>query len=623
VAGRADTSVAANAAPNTAPNAAPNAAANTAPNTAPNAVPSSAPRAAPGMVRALSAAPIIPILAAAWMCGVLVLSIRLLGGWCWLYRRLGRHARPAPSEWQWRLDALARPLGVAGRVRLLVSESVNDILALGWLRPAVLLPASALLRLSPEALEAILAHELAHIARRDFAVNLLQSAAEVLFFYHPAAWWLSGQIRELREYCCDDAAAAQCQSRASYAGALADLETLRAECPPQLAPAAKGASLMKRIQRLIGAPPPAASGLRSGFVSAAAVLVLGTGALWGLAPDGGRRPERQVIVIKEAGRSLRVQTEGAVDLGRGALDGAALEDGAAIVIAERENGVARRLAVRREGGEVKKTYSVNGEPKAIDAAAEAWIGDKAAAIGQAQSYVSKLGAGGGEVSFKVEEEGKEGEGAKVIVYSNRRPFHMRLGPGVEAAEAWGTDDIGDLGGFPIDAEGLATDLKGISVLRLKDLDALKSLDDLDALKALEGLEGLEDLDALKSLKGLKGLDALKSLDGLKGLHHPPGLHVFRLGPDGGMLDLDLDFDFDLLEDLPEPPEPPGPPRPFDLSHRPRARFDLGPDHRFFHGPPPGKAESSQERKERLQRRMDALQRRMARLQEEMDGLESR
>jgi beta-lactamase regulating signal transducer with metallopeptidase domain len=576
----------------------------------------------------------VPWLAAAWAAGVIILSIRLLGGWCWLFRSIGRSARPAPSEWQWRLSALSRLLGVARGARLLVSEKTSAVLAVGWIRPAVLLPASALLRLSPESLEAILAHELAHIGRRDFLVNLLQSIVEVFFFYNPAAWWLSGQIRELREYCCDDVAAGHC-GRLAYANALASLETLRACSPPQLAPAAKGASLMKRIQRILGAPGHAPAGLRPGSIAiaVAAVSIMGASALWGLAPDDHRRlapddhqrlapddhrrQEKQVIVIRDGDKSLHVRTKGQIDLGQGALDGTALEDGAAVVVAESENGSTRRIAVRREGGETKKTYSVNGEERAIDAETAAWINDKAAEIVQVQAYKSKLAADGGAVaSFEIAEGGKDGKGPKVVVYSNRGRWpagywlHMPPPPppGSHAggpphvidlwsdADAWsGAWDAPD--DFSVfDAEELREELdtpcgdpprpiKGGRAIILPEMgiaaeDIKKHLD--SALKDLPDLyvEGLE---------GIKGLGDY--LSGVGGLGAGLGAEFF----DEGFL----------------------PPPPMTLLYRRRGQDGPGnPESHENH-------ESDQERKKRLQRRMDALQKRLAQLQEELDGLDSK
>ena len=113
---------------------------------------------------------------------------------------------------------------------------------IGWLKPVVLLPASALAALTPQQLEAILAHELAHIRRHDYLVNLLQTLVETLLFYHPAVWWLSRRIRIERENCCDDLAVSLCGDPVAYAAALADLEALRsstARCSRWRRPAAR------------------------------------------------------------------------------------------------------------------------------------------------------------------------------------------------------------------------------------------------------------------------------------------------------------------------------------------------------------------------------------------------
>src|SRR6185369_12620027 len=123
----------------------------------------------------------------------------------------------------------------------------------GWMRPAILLPASTLSGLSVAQIEAILAHELAHIRRHDYIVNLLQCVIETLLFYHPAVWWVSRRVRDERELCCDDMAVQAVGDRVGYARALCELERLRA-ATPQLAMAANGGSLLTRIARLLGAP---------------------------------------------------------------------------------------------------------------------------------------------------------------------------------------------------------------------------------------------------------------------------------------------------------------------------------------------------------------------------------
>ncbi|MBM3883660.1 MAG: hypothetical protein FJ387_28800, partial [Verrucomicrobia bacterium] len=193
----------------------------------------------------------MPWLVLAWLGGVGALSLRLLLGW----RRVVRTRRSGTAVLESRLlerfRNLERRMGLARPVRLLKSAAVSVPTVVGWLRPAILLPAGCLTGLSPSQLELLLAHELAHIRRWDHWVNLLQVAIETLLFYHPAVWWVSRCVREEREHCCDDLAVAACGDGVAYARALATMEELR-QLEPQLALAATGGSLLERVRRLLG-----------------------------------------------------------------------------------------------------------------------------------------------------------------------------------------------------------------------------------------------------------------------------------------------------------------------------------------------------------------------------------
>jgi beta-lactamase regulating signal transducer with metallopeptidase domain len=198
----------------------------------------------------------LPWLVMAWIGGVLVFSVRLIGGWFGTVRLRRGKSRPAPGEWQQTLDRLIGRMGIAHSIRLRISSLVETPAVVGWLRPVILMPVGALTGLPADHVEALLAHELAHVWRRDYLVNLLQSVAEVVLFYHPAVWWLSAQIRQERELCCDDLAVAASGDVLTYASALAELESCR---PAHLktAMAANGSGLAKRIARLLGHPQPA------------------------------------------------------------------------------------------------------------------------------------------------------------------------------------------------------------------------------------------------------------------------------------------------------------------------------------------------------------------------------
>jgi beta-lactamase regulating signal transducer with metallopeptidase domain len=195
-----------------------------------------------------------PWLTSLWFAGVILLSLRMLGGWVYARRLKSYGTGPLPDDWQLRFAELCRNIRVLRPVRLLESAMVQVPTVIGWLRPVVLIPASALVGLSPRQLEAVIAHELAHIRRYDYLVNLLQSAVEILLFYHPAVWRLSREIRQEREHCCDDVAVEVCGDALIYARALTEIEALRGE-GLRLAMAADGGSLLLRIQRIVGNSP--------------------------------------------------------------------------------------------------------------------------------------------------------------------------------------------------------------------------------------------------------------------------------------------------------------------------------------------------------------------------------
>jgi len=163
-----------------------------------------------------------------WMAGVVIFYLRSLGGW-FAARRLVHTGVVAPSaEWDSRFAALRTRVGVTRAVRLMESCLSEVPVVIGYFRPVILLPLGLASGLNTEQVEALLIHELAHVRRHDYLVNLLQSAIEGLLFYHPAVWWVSHVIRTEREHCCDDAVVAVRGDARGYAGALAALETLRA-----------------------------------------------------------------------------------------------------------------------------------------------------------------------------------------------------------------------------------------------------------------------------------------------------------------------------------------------------------------------------------------------------------
>ena len=202
----------------------------------------------------------LPWIVALWASGAGLLSLRMACGLLWV-RRLCRDAHvDSGDRWQGCIERLAPLLGIGLTVVVRLVDEGDSPVSAGWWRPVVLLPAAIAARVPAELVEALIAHELAHIRRHDYLVNLLHGAVEALLFYHPAVWWLSHRIRVERELVADDLAARALGEPRRLALALSTLDQYafdRHACarspfhPPQYAQAAHGGHLMSRIQQLI------------------------------------------------------------------------------------------------------------------------------------------------------------------------------------------------------------------------------------------------------------------------------------------------------------------------------------------------------------------------------------
>src|SRR5262249_18579164 len=136
-----------------------------------------------------------------WLLGVFILSTRAGVGWIRAQKLKRQTTGPTDSRWVEELVLLKERLGITRAVRLCVSAPTKVPIVIGWIRPLILLPATAVTGLSETQLRAILAHELAHVRRYDYLINLFQTAVETALFYHPAVWWVCRQIRIEREHC--------------------------------------------------------------------------------------------------------------------------------------------------------------------------------------------------------------------------------------------------------------------------------------------------------------------------------------------------------------------------------------------------------------------------------------
>ncbi|GGW99328.1 TonB family protein [Undibacterium macrobrachii] len=192
----------------------------------------------------------IDLIVIVWATVVAMLGLRLLLGVLWLRTYSNGERGVSNAYWQRKTDQLAAHFQIAKPVLVRIVEELDSPITIGWIRPMILIPASLITGMTPSYLEALIAHELAHISRFDYLVNFIQNLIEMVLFFHPAVWWISKRIRIERENIADDLAASMLGEPRRLALALQELEYLQFTTP-QLAQAAHGGNLMLRIKRLV------------------------------------------------------------------------------------------------------------------------------------------------------------------------------------------------------------------------------------------------------------------------------------------------------------------------------------------------------------------------------------
>lgn len=189
-----------------------------------------------------------------WLAGVVLVGARALAQWHEL-ARIARDHRAPDGQLAALFARLVERFGTSRRVRLLVCARIDTPTLVGWIKPVILLPTAVALGFPREQIELILAHELGHLRRCDHLVNLLQVIVETILFYHPVVHWISAEVRNERELCCDALVLRRTEGRrAEYARTLAALEELRHAPAAQLVLAASGGVLLDRVRRIVGLP---------------------------------------------------------------------------------------------------------------------------------------------------------------------------------------------------------------------------------------------------------------------------------------------------------------------------------------------------------------------------------
>lgn len=215
----------------------------------------------------------LPLVVTIWFLGILVLVLRFTGGFLYNQRLKVRHTRPLPEAWQKRLQVLCDRAKIRQTVHLLESAMIKVPMAIGHIKPVILFPVGMVTGLPRDQVEALLAHELAHILRKDYLSNILQSAVDILFFHHPGVRWISSYVRTERENCCDDIAAVLSGDSMNVAKALTNIQDYGLQnVGPAMAAAGKTNGLFNRVKRLAD-PPRRISRFSEGVIGAFILVV--------------------------------------------------------------------------------------------------------------------------------------------------------------------------------------------------------------------------------------------------------------------------------------------------------------------------------------------------------------
>ncbi len=166
----------------------------------------------------------MPLIVGFWLLGVFILIVHFIGDYVANLRIKKYPCVEAPDLWQKRLTDLSKRMNLSKFVKIKETLRISTPMTIGHLKPVILFPVGLLAGLPVDQVEAIFAHELAHILRRDYLVNILQNFVDIFFFYHPGVRWISARIRVERENCCDDMAVGMVGDSIMFAKALANIQ---------------------------------------------------------------------------------------------------------------------------------------------------------------------------------------------------------------------------------------------------------------------------------------------------------------------------------------------------------------------------------------------------------------
>ena len=292
----------------------------------------------------------LPLIVTIWLLGVLFFTLRILGSLAYLHRLRHHEVYALPDVWNERAARILKKLKLQKKVKIAESALIKTPVVIGFFKPLVLLPIGTINALSYAETEAILAHEFAHVFRNDYILNLIQSVIEILFYYHPAVWWLSEVVRSERENCCDDMAVKLCGNSLDYAKALVNLQEISTASPIlAMSFSGKKRTMLYRIQRILNQPTKRSHIMEK--IMATAVLLIGFVLL--------STQAKNTMTEESDAYSITVHTD-APDIEEGKAYIRILTD-TVIPESDKKKKVTRTTVIKEEDGHSVELHSENGE----------------------------------------------------------------------------------------------------------------------------------------------------------------------------------------------------------------------------------------------------------------------
>ena len=232
-----------------------------------------------------------------WFLVICARSVQLFAGLYSIKRIRNTQVSPAGVYWENRVKALALQFGITQVVQIVQSGIVKVPMVVGHLKPLILVPIGLINGLSEKEVEAIICHELAHIKRRDYLINILQSLMEIVFFFNPAVFWVSKLIREERESCCDDMTISSTHDKVNYISALISCQEFQPGNPEYaMAISGKNDQLVQRVKRMVSNDRPSLNKIEKGVLAAGLVAAVTLTAAFSGPQRAGKEPKNNIVL---------------------------------------------------------------------------------------------------------------------------------------------------------------------------------------------------------------------------------------------------------------------------------------------------------------------------------------